>query len=93
MFNFESGWLLNLTETTILTEVIDIVSLGFNYSILQNISKNKVIIVTKNVESTISSFDICENSKNKIRETMSNIIIQNLNNIRHISKFKKTFLK
>ena len=96
------GWFRKLSDLQIPSEVIDIVSLGPNYSPSQKISKQDIIDTIKKVESSLLFLEINNNLKNEIREKVVNNIMHNFNKDTHISmedenfanlKITKQFLK
>ena len=87
----KDSWFRNLSDLQILSDVVDIVSLGPNYSVPQKISKQDVIDTIKNVESSLLSLDINSDLKNEIIEKVTNNIMHNFNKDTHISMEDRNF--
>ena len=83
----------NLSYVQLPSEVIDTVSLGSNFSVPSKISKQQIIDIVKNVETSLQLLDINNDVKNEIRE----ITTKNVNNFIkkefHISKEDKKISK
>ena len=52
------NWLMNLSDTQVLPEVIDIISLGPNFSHTRRVSKDDVLSSIKNIEQRLYSLDV-----------------------------------
>ena len=87
----KDSWFRNLFDIQIPSDVVDIVSLGPNYSAPQKISKQHVIDTIKNIESSFLSLDINSDLKNEIREKVTNNIMHNFNKDTHISMEDRNF--
>ena len=87
----KDSWFRNLSDLQISSDVVDIVSLGPNYSVPQKISKQDVIDTIKNVESSLLSLDINSDLKNEIREKVTNNIMHNFNKDANISMEDRNF--
>ena len=71
-------WFINLTNAHIPSDIIDIVSLGPNFSITPlKISQNNVIDIIKNTELSLQKLDINYEIKDEIRQKVTNIINHN----------------
>lgn len=66
--SFNNQWFRNPTNMNIPSDVVDLVSLGQNFCISKKNSKQDVTETIKNVESTVSSLNICNKTKDEIRE-------------------------
>lgn len=90
--NIQEKWLINLTDTIIPDQVQKILSLGQNFSPpFVNKKHVPVLEILKNFESR--SFLIEADNRNEARLDLTNLIMKNLNNKKHVSVFDKTFIK
>ena len=63
-----ANWLKNLSDTQVPPDVIDIVSLGPNFSHTRRVSKDDVLCSIKNIELRLYTLDVEMSIKNDIRK-------------------------
>ena len=70
----KSDWVKNFSDTDIPNNVIDVVSMGPNYSQNNFVSNNDILFTVKNVESALFNLNVENHEKDKIRRNICNII-------------------
>ena len=88
-----ANWLKNLSDTQVPPEVIDIVSLGPNFSHTRRVSKDDVLSSIKNIEQRLYSLDIEMSIKNDIREKVTGNLNWTLKKQTQISTKERNFTK
>ena len=89
----KSSWLKNFSDTSLPNNVVDVVSLGPNYSQGSIVSNSDILFTVKNVESVLYNLDVDNSQKDQIRQSVCNIINNNKNKKTHISFNDRLFAK
>ena len=88
-----ANWLKNLSDTQVPPDVIDIVSLGPNFSHTRLVSKNDVLSSIKNIEQRLYSLDVEMSIKNDIRKEVTENLNWTLKKQTQISTEERNFTK
>ncbi|KAL7307629.1 hypothetical protein TKK_0000317 [Trichogramma kaykai] len=82
----------NLTNVNIPDDVLHVLSYGPKFSTHRDSFDNKSAVeVIKNLESSLGGIEINDNIKNSIRNKATKIIVNNLNNKKHLTSEQRAF--
>lgn len=80
-----------MIDKQIPSEVVDIVSLGQNHSVITELPKQDTVNIIKNIEIALQQLDVGEAAKNEIRRKITSSICSESQKKKHISAEDRKF--